>query len=57
MTPMTKGHENRPFSQTIWIIVQHLQSAFERNEITIKDATDRLMAEIKGYYAANGGTK
>ena len=56
----TLGETARPDPNAYWkdsaavnaIVVKHLQAAFERNEVTVADATNKLMAEIRGYYGA-----
>ena len=55
----TLGETARPDPNAYWkdsatvnaIIVKHLQSTFERNEVTVGEAVSRLMTEIRGYYA------
>ena len=54
------GETARPDPNAYWkdsatvnaIIVKHLQSTFERNEVTVGEAVSRLMTEIRGYYAS-----
>lgn len=56
----TLGETARPEPNAYWkespqvtaIIVKHMQSTFERNEVTVADATRLAMSEIRGFYGA-----
>jgi ABC-type glycerol-3-phosphate transport system substrate-binding protein len=56
----TLGETARPDPNAYWkdssqvnaIVVRHLQATFERNEVSVAEATRLMMTEVRGFYGA-----